>query len=134
MQGSICARSFRSGADRRQKAGGFRGQGECRSSSTGGGERVVVTSEYRTPSGETIHRRRIGSSDTNAVGPQGAALILELQRLRDELERVDDTDRPQTTRSVPESRSPRVNSRASRPKRHRKGGVGRAIVSYLGQL
>jgi HlyD family secretion protein len=93
-----------------------------------------MTSEYRTPSGENVHRPPIRGCDDNTVGPQGAALILELQRLRDALEHVDDADRQQTSPSVPKNRFPRVDPRASRPKRQRKGRVGRAIISYLGQL
>ncbi|MEO8320686.1 MAG: hypothetical protein ABI561_20445, partial [Bradyrhizobium sp.] len=78
--------------------------------------------------------RRIGASDDGTVGPQGAALILELQRLRRafELENLDDT--PASQRHPPKSnRAPRgdprppARPRAAKPKRQPKGKMGRVL-------
>ncbi|MGK3765496.1 hypothetical protein ABI019_15665, partial [Enterococcus faecium] len=79
--------------------------------------------------------------DDGTVGPQGAALILELQRLRRafELENLDDQPPPQH-RPPQSGRPPRGDQRppprqrAARPKRPAKGKMGRVLDAWLGPL
>jgi HlyD family secretion protein len=74
------------------------------------------------------------------VGPQGAALILELQRLRQAFERDDLQDlnepprAPQARGPARENPRPAVRRRAVRPKRQHKGKMGRAIDVCLEQF
>ena len=72
----------------------------------------------------------------DGVGPQGAALILELERLREAFDK-DANDLP--TRQAPrfardDMRSPAGRQRARKPKRPRKSTMGRAIEVCLEQL
>jgi HlyD family secretion protein len=78
--------------------------------------------------------RWAGEPDGDGVGPQGAALILELQRLRQAFEREDanDTGAPQARRPARDARSPAGRARTCQPKRRRKGKMGRAIDVCLG--
>jgi HlyD family secretion protein len=90
----------------------------------------------RTHQDDEGERRWISESESNAVGPQGAALILELQRLRHEFKLEDFHDlRPRQTRDFGRD-GPRLKlrQRAPRPKRRRKGKVGRAIDVCLEQF
>lgn len=76
--------------------------------------------------------RWVGESQDDAVGPQGAALILELQRLRQAFvhEEPDQPQAPQARRPARESLRP-----APRPRtRQRKGKMGRALDVCLEQL
>jgi HlyD family secretion protein len=71
------------------------------------------------------------------VGPQGAALILELERLREAFDKDDANDLP--TRQAPrfardDMRPPAGRQRARKPKRPRKSTMGRAIEVCLEQL
>jgi HlyD family secretion protein len=82
---------------------------------------------------------RIGEAHDDGVGPQGAALILELQRLRHAFEREDlqDLNEPHAPRARGPARGnprPTVHRRAVRPKRQHKGKMGRAIDVCLEQF
>jgi HlyD family secretion protein len=78
----------------------------------------------------------VGASHDEGVGPQGAALILELERLREAFEHKD----PNEARVPPASRPARDGLRAAerrRPRRSKqqwKGKVGRAIDVCLKQF
>ena len=87
--------------------------------------RIVDDDEGMTP-------RRAGISDDATVGPQGAALILELQRLRRafELENFDDARQPPG--ATRRGQRPPQHSRAARPKRPKKGKMGRVLDACLG--
>jgi len=79
--------------------------------------------------------RWVGESDDDTVGPQGAALILELQRLRQAFEREDaDEPRPQTRRPAREELRSPASARSRQPKRQRKGKMSRAFDICLEQL
>ena len=78
-------------------------------------------------------RRQTGGSEGESVGPQGAALILELQRLRQAFERenLHDANPPQPRRAAHDGqRAP--GRRPARPKRRRKGKMGRVLDAWLG--
>jgi HlyD family secretion protein len=73
----------------------------------------------------------------DGVGPQGAALILELERLREAFDQGDANALP--TRQAPrfardDMRSPAGRQRIRKPKRPRKSTMGRAIEVCLEQL
>jgi HlyD family secretion protein len=77
---------------------------------------------------EAMAPRSLGGSDDGGVGPQGAALILELQRLRHafELDDLNDPHRPpQPHRLARGGRRP--PPRAARPKPPPKGKIGRVL-------
>jgi HlyD family secretion protein len=76
---------------------------------------------------EAMAPRRIGASEDGTVGPQGAALILELQRLRRafELENLDDAPPSQPRR--PPRGDQRPPPRPAKPKRPPKGKMGRVL-------
>ena len=80
--------------------------------------------------------RWVGESHGDGVGPQGAALILELQRLRQALEREDANPShvPQAHRPARDGLRPAARQRARQPKRQRKGKMGRAIDVCLEQF
>src|SRR5947209_6841006 len=90
---------------------------------------------------EAMAPRRTGPLDDGTVGPQGAALILELQRLRRafEQENLDEGHplQPQPPRS---GRPPRGDQRptprppAAKPKRPPKGKMGRVLDACLAPL
>jgi len=77
-----------------------------------------------------------GESRDEAVGPQGAALILELQRLRQAFEQEDGDGphAPQARRPAREESPPASHARAREPKRQRRGKMGRAFDICLEQL
>ena len=81
-------------------------------------------------------QRWVGESEGEAVGPQGAALILELQRLRQafEHEDPDEPSAPQARRPAREGVRAAAPQRARQPKRKRKGKMGRAIDVCLKQF
>ena len=75
-------------------------------------------------------------SDGDAFGPQGTALILELQRLRHAFD-SEAHDEPPVEQAGPRPRGasgPDRRPRAGLPKRRRKGKMGRAIDVCLGQF
>jgi HlyD family secretion protein len=81
-------------------------------------------------------RRWTGEPHRDGVGPQGAALILELQRLRQAFERgeVNEPHAPQARYPVRGGARPAARQRMRQPKRQRKGKVGRAIDVCLEQF
>lgn len=90
---------------------------------------------------EAMVSRRTVLPDDGTVGPQGAALILELQRLRRafELENLDEAPPPQPRppQSGRPSRGdprPPPRQRAAKPKRPPKGKMGRVLDAWLGPL
>ena len=80
--------------------------------------------------------RWVGESEGEAVGPQGAALILELQRLRQafEHEEPDEPPAPQSRRAARDGLRAAAPHRTRQPKRKRKGKMGRALDVCLEQL
>jgi membrane fusion protein, type I secretion system len=86
---------------------------------------------------ERSARLRMAEADGDAAGPQGEALILELQRLRQAFEHENRPEpaRPQPRRAPPDGqRQPgRRPPRPSRPKRaKKKGKMGRVLGAWLG--
>ena len=80
-------------------------------------------------------RLRMSEQDGDGAGPQGAALILELQRLRQAFERENQPEpsRQQPRRTPPDGqRAPGQRPRQARPKRRKKGKVGRVLDAWLG--
>ncbi len=77
-----------------------------------------------------------GYSHRDAFGPQGAALILELQRLRRAFEDDIRSDRnpPKPRRMAPETSGRPVRRQTHRPKRRKKSRMGRAIDVCLVQF
>jgi HlyD family secretion protein len=82
-----------------------------------------------------VARRSTGESRCDSIGPQGAALILELQRLRHAFESTDvgDAYAQQTRRSPGDSLPPSGRQRMRQPERKR-GRIGRAIDVCLEQF
>lgn len=89
---------------------------------------------------ERSARLRISEPDGDASGPQGEALILELQRLRQAFEQENrpEPDRSQVRRATPDSQRPqgrRPARQQARPKRSKKKGkMGRVLDAWLGPL
>ncbi len=89
---------------------------------------------------ERSGRLRISEPDGDASGPQGEALILELQRLRQAFDQENrpEPDRSQPRRAPPDSqraqgrRPPRQQARPKRSKK--KGKMGRVLDAWLGPL
>jgi HlyD family secretion protein len=83
---------------------------------------------------ERAARRRIGGTDDEVAAPQGQALILELQRLRQAFEQDNLQDqRPPLRR--PANDEPRQGARRSRqvrPKRSKKKGKMGRVLDWLG--
>ena len=79
-------------------------------------------------------RRRIGGTDEDVAAPQGQALILELQRLRQAFEHDNLQDqRPPLRRPAnDESRPGSRRSRQARPKRTKKKGKMGRVLDWLG--
>ena len=79
-------------------------------------------------------RRRFGGTDEDAAAPQGQALILELQRLRQAFELDNQQDqrpplrRPANDEGRPGSRRPRQ----ARPKRSKKKSKMGRVLDWLG--
>jgi HlyD family secretion protein len=90
----------------------------------------------RAPYDDEPERRGAGEPRGDGVGPQGAALILELQRLRQAFAEEDPDDVPtlQPRRFAREDLRPPARQRMRQPKRPRKGKMGRAIEVCLEQL
>jgi HlyD family secretion protein len=85
--------------------------------------------------GGTSHRWA-NEANGDGVGPQGAALILELQRLRQAFEHEvrSEPDPLETPRAVRGRARPAAGRRTRRPKRQLKGKVGRVIDVCLEQF
>jgi len=79
-------------------------------------------------------RRRIGGTDEEVMAPQGQALILELQRLRQAFERDNLQDqRPPLRRPAnDEPRQGARRSRQARPKQSKKKGKMGRVLDWLG--
>jgi HlyD family secretion protein len=90
----------------------------------------------RADHGDGFARRWVGEPGGDGVGPQGKALILELQRLRQafEQEDIDDRHPSQQRRAARDDPRPAPRQRVDRPKRRRKGRMGRAIDVCLEQF
>ena len=93
--------------------------------------------EGRAPHDDQPARRSAAEPRRDDVGPQGAALILELERLRQAFDREDVNDVP--TRQAPrfardDMRPPTGRQRPRKPKRPRKSTMARAIEVCLEQL
>jgi HlyD family secretion protein len=83
---------------------------------------------------EGVARRRIGGMDEDVAAPQGQALILELQRLRQAFERDNAQEqRPPLRRPAHDERPGARRPRPGRPKRaKKKGKMGRVLDAWLG--
>jgi membrane fusion protein, type I secretion system len=83
---------------------------------------------------ERLVRRRADGSEDGADGPQGAALILELQRLRQAFDQENRNDRKASPSRRParDERQAPPRPRAARPRRRKKGKVGRVLDAFLG--
>ena len=83
---------------------------------------------------ERVVRRRIGGTDEDVAAPQGQALILELQRLRQAFEHDNQQDqRPPLRRPAnDEPRQGGRRSRQARPKRPKKKGKMGRVLDWLG--
>jgi HlyD family secretion protein len=81
-------------------------------------------------------RRWVGEPDGDGVGPQGAALILELQRLRQAFEHEEPNrpHAPQPRHSARDGLRPAARQRTRPPKRRQKGKMARAIDVCLEQF
>jgi HlyD family secretion protein len=89
------------------------------------------------PQDQDATRHRTFGPDDVGVGPQGAALILELQLLRQAFEResVDEMRGPQSRRPVRDDQRPAVRPRrAARPKAPPKGKMSRVLDACLAPL
>jgi HlyD family secretion protein len=73
------------------------------------------------------------ASQDDGVGPQGEALILELQRLREAFDDDDGTNR-RYTRQSRDGAGPDRHRRGNQSKRRRKGRMGKAIDVWLTQF
>ena len=83
---------------------------------------------------ERVVRRRIGGTDEDVAAPQGQALILELQRLRQAFEHdnLQDQRQPLRRSANDESRPGSRRSRQARPKRVKKKGKMGRVLEWLG--
>jgi HlyD family secretion protein len=85
------------------------------------------------PGDDTRHQRSAGDFKRDTFGPHGTALILELQDLRQAFE-SDNQDEPQIAKKDRSARGASrrtVRTRTSRPKRRKKGRMGKAIDVWL---
>ena len=79
---------------------------------------------------ERAARHRIGGTDEDVTAPQGQALILELQRLRQAFEQ---DQRPPLRRPANDEQGPGARrSRQARPKRSKKKGKMGRVLDWLG--
>ena len=83
---------------------------------------------------ERVARHRIGGTDEDVAAPQGQALILELQRLRQAFEHDNQQDqRPPLRRPANDEPRPGARrSRQARPKRSKKKGKMGRVLDWLG--
>ena len=80
-----------------------------------------------------VVRSRFDGTDEEAAAPQGQALILELQRLRQAFEQDNMPERRQPLRRPPpqDDRAAARRPRPGRPKRGKKGKMGRVLDAWL---
>lgn len=79
---------------------------------------------------DTTSDRWANIGNDRGVGPQGAALILELQRLRQAFEH----DQPEAPSDTRRGASSAVHRKSARPKGRRRGKMGRVIDACLEQF
>jgi HlyD family secretion protein len=97
----------------------------------------VIRPGERPQHDDASAQRPAGEPRREGVGPQGAALILELQRLRQAFdpETSDDVPTPQARRPAREgSRPPSPGRQRTRPPKQKKSKMERAIAVCLEQL
>ncbi len=93
------------------------------------------TQRWAADGGDEPARDGVSDPRRDGVGPQGEALILELQRLRQAFEEEGADDiHPQAHRFAREGLRPPGRPQMRQPKRRRKGTMGRAIDVCLEQL
>ena len=100
-------------------------------------EGSVIRPGERAQHDDASAQRPAAEPRREGVGPQGAALILELQRLRQafDLETSDDVPTPQARRPAREgSRPPSPGRQRTRPPKQKKSKMERAIAVCLEQL
>jgi len=100
-------------------------------------EGSVIRPGERAQHDDASAQRPAGEPRREGVGPQGAALILELQRLRQAFdpETSDDVPTPQARRPAREgSRPPSPGRQRTRPPKQKKSKMERAIAVCLEQL
>jgi len=100
-------------------------------------EGSVIRPGERPQHDDASAQRPAGEPRREGVGPQGAALILELQRLRQAFdpETPDDVPTPQARRPAREgSRPPSPGRQRTRPPKQKKSKMERAIAVCLEQL
>jgi HlyD family secretion protein len=97
---------------------------------------MTTIDRARTRRAQDDERHWVDEPRGDGVGPQGAALILELQRLRQAFleENPDDMPTLQPRRFAREDLRPPARQRTRQPKRPRKSKMGRAIEVCLEQL
>ena len=82
---------------------------------------------------EGVVRRRFEGTEEDVAAPQGQALILELQRLRQAFEHDQQDQRPPLRRPAnDEGRPGSRRSRQARPKRAKKKGKMSRVLDWLG--
>jgi HlyD family secretion protein len=87
------------------------------------------------PHNDRHSQRRVGESYEDGLGPQGAALILELQRLRQAFVREEASEpHPKGRRPTYDGLHSTLRQQTRKPKRKRKGKVGRVIDVCLEQF
>jgi HlyD family secretion protein len=95
-----------------------------------------MRSEQRTRTFNSAIRRSVHDSSSDGTGPQGAALILELRRLRHELDRENVEELPRQNRRYSEADDARLSAPgcSGRPHREQKGKFRRAMDTCLDQF
>jgi HlyD family secretion protein len=81
---------------------------------------------------ERVVRSRFEGTDAEAAAPQGQALILELQRLRQAFEQDNAPEQRPPLRRPPREEPRQGARRPARPKRRKKGKMGRVLDAWLG--
>ena len=136
-RGSVRARPQRQRPGCRGEAGGA-AVGKSKSAADAGRKCSVMKIVDPCTRDEAMAPRRTGGPDDGTVGPQGAALILELQRLRRafELENLDEDHArpPQSGRPPRGDQRPPPRPRAAKPKRppKRQDGAGAGCAGLDG--
>src|SRR2546421_323348 len=95
-----------------------------------------MRSQQRTRTSNGVSRGSIDDSSSDGPGPQGAALILELRRLRHELDRENVEELRRQNRRYSEADDARLSApaRSGQPPREQKGKFSRAIDICLDQF
>jgi len=95
-----------------------------------------MRSQQRTRTSNGVSRGSIDDSSSDGPGPQGAALILELRRLRHELDRENVEELRRQNRRYSEADDARLSApaRSGQPHQQQKGKFSRAIDICLDQF